>query len=152
VTLCRPLPYGLHAAPLEGGWRNPQKGYVRLPLARTGRRHDVRLVEHVSSANFGPVRPSPPLYCHPGYCGAIPSAVGAQDDETSPRPLLCFLRPSVSSTLEPAYEQRPNEKLPQRHPRSRSCTGTGLAATSRQEQDSLGRPSHLCRCTSYRHT
>jgi hypothetical protein len=90
---------------LERGRRNPRKGYVLLPHARTGRRHDVRLVERVSSANFGPVRPSPPLYCHPGYCSAIPSAVGAQDDETSPRPLLCFLRPSVSSTLEPAYGQ-----------------------------------------------
>jgi hypothetical protein len=66
-------------------------------------RHDIRLVERVSSTNSGPMRPSPPLYCHPEYCGAIPSVVGAQDDETSPRPLLGILRPPVSRTLEPAY-------------------------------------------------
>jgi hypothetical protein len=95
VTLCRPLPYGLHTAPLEGGRRNPRKGYECLPRTRTGRRRDVGLVERVSSANSGPVRPSPPLYCHPGHCSAIPGAVGAQDDETLPRPLLCILQPFV---------------------------------------------------------
>jgi hypothetical protein len=127
VTLCRPLPYGLHAAPLEGGRRNPQKGYGRLPRARTGRRHDIGLVEHISCANSGPVRPSSPLYCHPGHCSTIPGAVGAQDDETLPRPLLCILQPSVSCTIEPAYGRRPNGKLPHDNPRSRSWAGTGLA-------------------------
>jgi hypothetical protein len=35
VTLCRPLPYDLHAAPRERGRRNPRKEYGRLPRART---------------------------------------------------------------------------------------------------------------------
>jgi hypothetical protein len=36
VTLCRPLPYGLRAPPLERGRQNPRKGYGRLPCAHTG--------------------------------------------------------------------------------------------------------------------
>jgi hypothetical protein len=81
----------------------PRKGYKRLPSARTGRRRDVELVECVSSANSGPVRPSPPLYCHPEHCSTIPGAVGAQDDKTSPHPLLRDLQPSVIPTLELTY-------------------------------------------------
>jgi hypothetical protein len=111
-----PTPVRLHATPLEGGRRNPRKGYGRLPRTRTGWRHDIRLVEHNSSANTGPVRPSPPLYCHPRHCSTIPGAVGAQDDEMLPRALLCILQPSVSRTLEPAYGRRPNGKLPHDHP------------------------------------
>jgi hypothetical protein len=88
VTLCRLLPYGLHAAPFERGRRNPRKGYGLLPRARTGRHRDVGLVERVSSANSGPVRPSPPLCRHPEYCNTIPVVVGARDDKTSPSPPL----------------------------------------------------------------
>jgi hypothetical protein len=103
MTLCRPLSYGLHAAPLERGRRNPQREYGRLPHARTGRRRDVGLVERVSSANSGPVRPSPPLHHHPEHCITIPDVVGAEDDKTLPHPLLYDLQPSVSLTLELTY-------------------------------------------------
>jgi hypothetical protein len=68
-----------------------------------GRRRDVGLVERVPSVNSGPVRPSPPLYKHPEHCSTIPGAVGAQDDKTSPYPLLCKLQPSVSLALELMY-------------------------------------------------
>jgi hypothetical protein len=36
----------------------------------------------------------------------------ARDDKTSPRPQLCDFQPSVSPTLELAYERRPNKKDP----------------------------------------
>jgi hypothetical protein len=107
VTLCRPLLYGLHVAPLERGRRNPQKRYGRQPYTRVGRCRDIRPVEHVSSVTSGPVRPSPPLCYHPGHCSTIPGTVGARDKKTLPHPLLCILRPSVSCTLESAYGRRP---------------------------------------------
>jgi hypothetical protein len=64
--------------------------------ARVGQRRDIRPVERVSSVTSDPVRISPPLCHHPGHCSTIPGAVGGRDDETSPRPLMCILRPSVS--------------------------------------------------------
>jgi hypothetical protein len=129
VTLCHPLLYGLHVAPLERGRRNPRKRYGRQPRTHAGRHRDVRLVERVFSVTSGPVRPSPPLCHHPGHCSTIPGAVGARDDKTSPRPLLCILRPSVRCTLESTYGRRPNRKLPHSHPRSRSWADTKLATT-----------------------
>jgi hypothetical protein len=138
VTLCRPLPYGLHVAPLERGRRNPRKGYGRQPLTRAGRHRDAGPVERVSSVTSGPVRPSPPLCHHPGHCSTIPDVVEARDDETPPHPLLCILRPSVSRALESAYGRRPNGKLPRYYPRSRSWKSTGLTTTpaeSKTRQD-----------------
>jgi hypothetical protein len=129
MTLCRPLPYRLHVAPLERGRWNPRKGYIRLPRARARRRRDIRPMERVSSVTFGPVRPSPPLCHHPRHCSVIPGTVGAQDNETPPHPSLCILQPSVSPTLELTYVRRPNKKLLHHHLRSRPWTGTGLATT-----------------------
>jgi hypothetical protein len=103
VTLCLPLPYGLHVAPLKRGWRNPRKRYRCLPRTRAGQHRDIRPVERGSSVTSGPVRPSPPLCHHPGHCSTIPDTVAARDDKTSPRPLLCDLQPSVSPTLELTY-------------------------------------------------
>jgi hypothetical protein len=88
MTLCCPLPYGLHAAPLERGWRNPQKEYGCLPRAHMGPHRDVGLAERVSSANSGLVRPSPPFCSHLGHCSTIPGAVGARHNKTSPSPSL----------------------------------------------------------------
>jgi hypothetical protein len=105
VTLCRPLPYSLHVAPVERGRRNPRNRYRRLPYACAGQCCDIRPVERVSSVTFGPVQPSPSLCYHPGHCSTIPGAVGTRDDKTSPRPLLCTLWPSVSCTLESAYRR-----------------------------------------------
>jgi hypothetical protein len=124
VTLCRPLPYHPHDAPLERGRRNPRKRYGHLPHARPGRRRDVGPVERISSITSGPVRPSLPLCHHPGHCSTIPSAVEAWDNETLPRPLLCILRPTVSCAVESTYGRQPNGKLPRYYSRSRSWTGT----------------------------
>jgi hypothetical protein len=109
-------------------------------------------VECVSSANSGPVRPSPPLYCHPGHCSAIPGAVGAQGDKMSPHLLLYILQPSVSVTLEPTYGRRPNKRLLRHYPRSRSWADTGPTPTPRQEQESPRRPPTPWHCTPYHHT
>jgi hypothetical protein len=136
MALCRPLPYGLHATPLEKGRRNPRKGYGSLPRARAGRRRDVGPVERVSSINSDPVRPSPPLCSHPGHYSAILGAVGARDDKTSPSPSMYILRPSVSYTLEPAYGRRLKRKAPMPLPSNHSWTSTRLTAMSRQRQDS----------------
>jgi hypothetical protein len=75
ITLCRPLTYLLHIAPLERGWRYPRKAYDHQLGAGPGQHRDTRMMEHVSSVTIGPVRPSPPLCCHPGYCRAIPNTV-----------------------------------------------------------------------------
>jgi hypothetical protein len=101
---------------LKRGWQNPRKGYERLSRARMGRRRDVGPVRHVSSITISPVRPSPPLRHHLEHCSTIPGAVGAQDDKTSPYPLLCNLQPFVSPTLELTHARRPKEKLPRRYP------------------------------------
>jgi hypothetical protein len=71
---------------------------------------------------------------------------------TAPHRLLCNPQSPVSLTLELTYEQRPNKRIPRHYPRSRSWTNTRLAATSRQKQDSPGRPSIPWHCTPYRHT
>jgi hypothetical protein len=52
------------------------------------------------------MRPSPPLHHHPEHCSTIPGAVGAQNDKTSPYPLLRVLQPSLSPTLELTYGRR----------------------------------------------
>jgi hypothetical protein len=66
TTLCLPLPYLLHIAPLERGRWHPQKGYDHLPHASLGWRHDVRPAERVS-----------PLCRHPQHCAAIPSTTAS---------------------------------------------------------------------------
>jgi hypothetical protein len=114
---------------LERGRRSPRKGYGHLSRAHAGQHRDVKPVERVSSVTVGSVQPFPSLCHHPVRCSTIPDAVGTRDDKTSPRPLLCILRSSVSCTLESAYERRPNGKLPRSHPRSRAWAATGLAMT-----------------------
>jgi hypothetical protein len=129
VTLCRPLSYGLHVAPLERGRWNPRKRYGRQPRTGAGRRRDVGPVEHVSSFTSGPVQPSPPLCHHPGHCSTIPGVVEARDDETPPRSLLFIPQRFTSRALESSYERRRNGNLPHSYPRSRSWTSTGLTMT-----------------------
>jgi hypothetical protein len=131
MALCRPLLYGLHIEPLERGWRNPRKRHERQPCTRAGRRRDVAPVERVSSITFGPVRPSPPLCHHLGHCCTILGAVGARDDETLPRSLLCIY--GIPSA-EPS-SQRMNDD------RTGSPHATTLEAAPRQVQDSPRRRS-----------
>jgi hypothetical protein len=151
VTLCRPLLYGLHAAPLERGRRNPRKGYGRLPRARTGWHRDVELGERVPSANFGPasaipaaVQPSRALHHLPQHCGSS----GRQDTAT---PAVvqppAFRQPGPQADVRMTIRQ----EAPMPQPTNRSWTGTGLAATFRRKQDSPGWPATPRRCTPYRH-
>jgi hypothetical protein len=134
VTLCCPLPYGLHVATFERGRRNSRKGYGHLPCPCTGRHHDVGPVWRVSSITAGPVRPSPPLCRHLEYCNDIPVVVGALDDKTSPSPPLCALRSSVSYTLEPGYGRDSSGRRPHSHPRSRFWASTGLVTTPAESE------------------
>jgi hypothetical protein len=72
TTLCLPLPYRLHVAPLERGRWNPRKGYDHLPRARPRRRRDVGPAEHVSSVTSGPVWPSRHYAPIPGAAASSP--------------------------------------------------------------------------------
>jgi hypothetical protein len=118
----------------------------------TGPRRDVRPTGTVFSVVVSPVGPSPPLQRHPGYCDDIPNAVGAHGDRTSPRPPLYLVRTPVDGTLEPAHGRRPDGQHIDHHPRSRLCTGIGLAMTPQQEQDSPGQSSTPWHCTPRLHT
>jgi hypothetical protein len=116
VTQCHPLPYGRRAASLKEDDGTLEKGTDIYPTPTRDNTVTSKPVELVSPVTSGLVRPSPPLCHHPERCSTIPITVGTRDDKTSPRLLLCPLRPSVSCTLESAYGRRPNGKLPHSHP------------------------------------
>jgi hypothetical protein len=125
MTLCRPLPYLLHAGPLKRGRRHPPKGYDHLLHTRRARHNDVRLARRAFPVNSDPVRPSPPLCLHPRHCSVILSTMGTQVDGTSSRSPLCGLRSFVSRALESAYGRRP----------SKSSSSTTLEAAPGRAQD-----------------
>jgi hypothetical protein len=151
VTLCHPLPYLLHVAPLERGRRHPRKAYDHQLDASPGQRCDARMMEHISSVTSGPVRPSSSLCCHPGYCRTAPNAVGTQVDRTSPRLPPCSFRSSVIETLKLVYGRRSDENSsanaleaapgqaqePPRHP-----PGTRFARTVTESQALCATPPH----------
>jgi hypothetical protein len=132
---------------LKGGTAEPSNGGECFFYDYTGLHRDVRTVGTVFSIAISPVRPSPPLQHHIGHCDDIPDAVEAREDGTSPRPPLCLAWPPVDSTLEPAHGRRPISQPLRHHPRSRSCTSTGLATTPKQERDSPGRSSTPRHCS-----
>jgi hypothetical protein len=119
----------------------------RPSCAHVGPCRDVGRVPFVTISH---VRPSLPP--RPGHCNTILNVVEARGDRTSPRPLLCSVRPLVNGPLESTRGRRPNGRLIRHHPRSRSWTDTGHAMTSRQKQGSPGRPSTPRHCTSCLHT
>jgi hypothetical protein len=151
VTLCRPLLYGLHDAPLERGRRNPQKRYGRQPCTRAGRCRDVGPVERVSSITFGPVQPSPPMYHHLGHCSTIPSVVGTRDDETSPRSLP--VHPTVFRQLSPRVSVRTatEREAPILLPSKPLLYGYRTRHDAQREQDSSGQTSTPRHCVPCRH-
>jgi hypothetical protein len=130
----------------------PSNGDEYFSRVYTGLHRNVRPTGTVFSVTISPVQPSPPLQHHIGHCSAIPHAVKAHGDGTSPRPPLCLVGPPLNGTLETAHGQQPDEHPLCHHTRSRPCTGTVLATTSQQEQDSPGRSSAPWNCTSYLHT
>jgi hypothetical protein len=86
MTLCLPLPYLLHVAPLKEDGGTLERGTTPPTPPRLGRRCDVRSAGRIFPVTSGPVRPSPPLRRHPRHCRAIPCTVGTQVDRSSPRP------------------------------------------------------------------
>jgi hypothetical protein len=126
---------------------------VRMPTPRSRRTMSWRqasgacLLRHLRPCAAIPVAvpPSQALQRHPQHCGGT----GWRDIAT---PAIVWLPASVSMTLEPTYGRQPSKRLPRHYPRRSSWTGTGLAATPRQKQDSPGRPPTPWRCTPYRHT
>jgi hypothetical protein len=87
----------------------------------TGLHRDVRPAGAVFSVAVSPVRPSPQLQRHAGYCDDIPGVVGEHGDRTSPCPPLCLVRTPVDGTLELARGRRPgNRPLHHHHPPARA--------------------------------
>jgi hypothetical protein len=136
---------------LEGG-AEPSKGNKYIFYGYTGLHRDVRPAGTVLSVAISPVRSSPPLQHHAGYCDDIPDAIGAHGDRTPPRPPLYFVRSPIDSTLESVCRRRPDGQPLHCYPRSCSCTSTGLATTPQQEQDSPGRSSTPRHCSPYLYT
>jgi hypothetical protein len=91
---------------LEGGPAEPSNGGECFFYDYTGLHRDVRRAGTVFSVAVSPVRPSPPLQRHAGYCEDIPNAVEAHRDRTLPRPPLYLVRAPVGGTLEPAHGRR----------------------------------------------
>jgi hypothetical protein len=137
---------------LEGGTTEPSNGGKCFFYDYIGLHRDVRPAGIVFSVAVSPVQPSPPLQRHARYCDDIPNAVGAHGDRTSPRPPLYLVRAPVDGTLKPAHGRRPDSQSLHHHPRSRPCTGTGLATASQQERDSPGQSSTPWHCTPCLHT
>jgi hypothetical protein len=79
------------------------------------------------------------LQRHSGHCSAILDVVKAHGDRTSPRLLLCLVRPPVNGTLEPARGRRPDKQPLHHHPRSCSCTGTAPRRPKRSKIRQDGR-------------
>jgi hypothetical protein len=132
------------------GTVEPSKGGKCFFYDYTGLRRDVRSAGTIFSVAISPVRPSPPLQRHAGYCDDIPNAIGAHGDGTSPRPPLYLVRTPVDGTLEPAHGRRPDSQPLRHHPRSHSCMGTGLAPTGARftrtvvnSATLLAMPSHI---------
>jgi hypothetical protein len=105
VTLYHPLPYSRRAAPSKEDGRTLERGTNIYPAPT---RDDA-----VMSDQWNTSPPSLSALCsHPRRYATIPRAAAPsptlwepETTKTSPRLLLCILRPSVSLTLEPAYRR-----------------------------------------------
>jgi hypothetical protein len=142
MTLCRPLSYFLHIAPLERGWWHPRKGYNHLPRTRPGRHRDVRLAGHIFPVT---VPPSQALKRHPQHCGNP----GRQDIITP-----AVVQPPIFRQPSPRIGVRTTTKrrLQRYHPRSRPWTSTGPATTpARGKIRQDGRQLHdtVCHATAH---
>jgi hypothetical protein len=132
---------------IEGGTAEPSNGGKCFLYDYRGLHREVRPAGTVFFVAISPVRPSPPLQRHAGYCDDIPNAVEAHGDRTLPRPPLYLVRTPVDGALEPAHGRRSDNQPLCHHPRSRPCMGTGLATPPDQKWDSPGQPSNPWHCT-----
>jgi hypothetical protein len=152
MALCRLLLYGYHVEPSKEGRRNPRMGANDFSM--TAQDYTVTSGRRERSS------PSPSALCgRPRHCNTTPGTVTTSPtllkrtgDRTSPRPPLYLVQPPVDTTLEPARGRQPDSQPLHHYPRSRSCTGTGLATTPQQERDSPGQPSTPWHCTPYLYT
>jgi hypothetical protein len=138
-----------NASSPRGGGAEPSNGGERFFYDYIGLHRDVRPAGTAFSIVVSPVWPSPPLQRHARHCDDILNAVEAHGDRTSPRSPLYLVRTPVDTTLEPARGRRSGSQPLRHHPRSRSCTGTGLTTTPQQERGSPGRsstPPHYSPC------
>jgi hypothetical protein len=150
VTLCRPLPYGLHVAPVERGWRNPRKRCRCLPRARTEQRRDIRPVERVSSVTSGPVRPSPSLATIPDTAAPSPEL---REPGTTRHRTPAAVHPPAFRQLHPRVSVRTTTKreAPTQPPSKPLLGGYRTRHDARQEQDSPGQSSTSRHCAPCRH-
>jgi hypothetical protein len=82
---------------LEGGPAEPSNGGKCFFYDYTGLPRDVRPVGTVFSVAVSPVRISPPLQRHAGYCDDIPNTVEAHGDWTSPCPHCTSYGPPLTA-------------------------------------------------------
>jgi hypothetical protein len=84
----------------------------------------------VMSDQWSASPPSPSALCgYPHHCAAIPVAVGARDDKTSPSPPLYASSLPSATPSSRRTDGDSSGRRPHNHPRSRSWAGTGLATT-----------------------
>jgi hypothetical protein len=169
-VLFRQLPRGNPSPPLQRAVR-----YGQCQPCGTVLPTPVRLTRRALEG--GPAAPSNPFLvnlqgqtvtsgrreCHPRHfwsCAAAPVPAAprrallqqlrrcwACGDGTPPRSPLYPVRITVNGFLEPVW-RRPGQPL-RLHPRSRHCSSTGHATTTRPEQRLPGRPPTPRRCTPY---
>jgi hypothetical protein len=95
---------------------------------------------------------------HPRHCRTMPDIVATSQRCWDVRGQDIATTDTVPRTAPPSMApsnrppRRPVNQPLHRHPRSRSCTGTGRTTTPQQERDSPGRPSAPQHCSPYLHT
>jgi hypothetical protein len=123
VSLCCPLPYGLHAAPLE-------RGTDAYPAPA---RDDVMTSDQWSASSSSPSA----LCSHPHCCAAISSTAMPSPSLWEPRttrhyhPRHCTpfgLLPSATPSSR-CTDGDSSGRRPHSHPRSHSWAGSGFATT-----------------------
>jgi hypothetical protein len=137
---------------LEGGRRNPRRGTNTFSMstqdytATSGRRERS---SPSLSALCGHLR-----HCNitPGTATTSPTLLERVRTGRRHARRCASYPPPVDGTLEPAHGRRPDIQPLRHHPRSRPCTGTGLATASQQERDSPGQPSTPWHCTTCLYT
>jgi hypothetical protein len=147
TTLCHPLPYLLHVAPLKRGRRHLQKGYGHVLCTRRGRRRDKRPARRVFPVTSGPLRPSRSLCHHPKHCSVIPSAVGTQVATPAVVQPPVFRQPSPQTGVWTVNKQEAPVLLPSKP----LMDGHKTRHDARQTQDSSGRLSTPRHCVPCRH-
>jgi hypothetical protein len=171
-ALFRQLPRGNPSPPLQGAVRygrcQPRGTVLPTPVRLTRRAlegwpaapSNPSLVNLQGQTMTSSRRERHPRHCW--SCAAVPVPAAprrallqqlrrcwARGEGTAPRLPLYPVRVTVNGFLEPVW-RRPSQP-PHLHPRSRPCSSTGHATTTRLGQGPPGRPPTPRRCTPYFH-